>query len=693
MSARGKKSSSRPPSDPSPEDNLDPEGQGGAPQNGAGTTATETLPEETQPEESAQVQLTIKGSDKSARAAARRFGEGMSKPTPPPTIPSNDAEEPPVDPIAALLSDGKNMVLVTRQKPRTIQGPDGADHATNVRIPGAYTCPTSKAEIEELVFQQHGGSKYKCTIHPDTTDGANKILGHFTIEHPDPKCPPFIDGVTVNLPPSEPDTQEIPTRGDPTLRETDPLAQMRASLQRRLERVQMKKEIEELEGQINELEGKNKETTMPPTSTESAEVQKLREENAKLAALLAEKKVNDRFDKLETSLADLAVAIKTGASAKPAVATEESFMMQMLKQTQQHSKDMIELMKASARPAPSNDGDMDKMLDRLQKLQAITGGGPGKGTRGLSSLEERLIDMSFDRLTNGGGGEDDVEDVEDAVKLAIKQFAPIAKTYVEKKMDQQTQESGGAPLPKDQIQRIYAEAAQAAAKKVQDDLALQGLQLSQTQDGRLIALPAAKTSGKPTVPPRSAGTKVVSETRTAGGVVKKVSIQPDDLTGRPKPAPAAEAPEHPPAAEPKGESVPKCGVFPMLGPNGTELKIEFPVRPGDIKYNRGYSVNFILDGIRSEIRQGLPQKAAVDQRIESYVIGDAIEFLDEEILDQLDGVDSGQKLEALLGPSGDAAKIAEIKKAGEDEVVASYIRKLVLSIQREWQREKGAPSQ
>jgi hypothetical protein len=699
MSSRSKKSSSRPPSVPAPEENREPEEQRHGSEGDTGTTATETLPEETLPEESAQVQLTIKGSDKSARAAARRFGEGMTRPAPP-VISNGGESDDPVDPIADLLSDGKNMVLVTRQKPRMIQGPDGRDHATNVRIPGAYTCPTSKAEIEELVFQQHGGAKYKCTIHPDTTDGANKILGHFTIEHPDSKCPPYIDGVTINLPEPQPDTSSIPTEGDPHLKETDPLAMARTALQRRLERAQVRKEIEELEAQVKEMEG-TKTASPVVASAEAEELKRLREQIAERDRqlvekdrLLSEKKVSDRFDKLEGSIAELASALKNGAGAKPAVNIEESFMMTMLKQTQQHSKDMIELMKTTVKPAPSQDGDMDKMLDRLQKLQTITGGGPGKGSRGLSSLEEKLIDMSFERLTSGGGGdgdEGDIEDLEGAVKLAIKQFAPIAKTYVEKKMDQESKAAGGAPISPEQVKQIYAEAAQAAAKKVQDDLAVQGLVLQQTTDGRLVALPATKAGGKPVVPPRSAGTKVMSETRTAGGVVKKISIQPDNLTGRPKPDQTASAPAPEPAAElPKGDDVPKCGVFPMLGANGADLKIEFPVRPGDLKYDRKYSVNFILDGIRSEIRQGLPLKAQTDPKIESYVIGDAIEYLDDEILDQLDNVDSGPALEAILGPSGDAGKISEIKKAGDEEIVASYLRKLVMSIQREWQREKAA---
>jgi hypothetical protein len=328
------------------------------------------------------------------------------------------------------------------------------------------------------------------------------------------------------------------------------------------------------------------------------------------------------------------------------------------------------------------------MLDRLQKLQALTGLSPAKGGRS-SEIEQRLLDFAYDRLVNGGGegegGGDD--DNEDALKLAIRQFGPIAKTFVEKKMDQESTANGGQPLSKEQVQRIYAEAASAASKKVVEDLAKQGIHLGQDQSGNLVALPAPKGGAKSTVPPRQLASRVVSQTKTAEGVVKKVMVEPADLSGKKSAAPV-ETPE-----PKKGDEMPKCGVFPMLGPNGAELKIEFPIRPGELKYDRKYAVNFILDGIRSEIRQQLPQKAQTDERIESYVIGDAIEFLDDEILNQLENVDSGVALEALLAPWGAAEKIAEIKKSGEDDVVASYLRKLVRSIQREWDREKAPPSQ
>jgi hypothetical protein len=654
----------------SQEPGLDPESEGLPPDNGAVATA-EAAEESARPEEPAQVSLTIKGSDKSARAAAKRFGGDPAAKIPVVATPVADDDDPPVDPISELLSDGRNMVLVTRQKPRTVVGRDGQEHATNTRIPGSYTCPTSKAEIEELVFEQHGGSKYKCTIHPDTTDGANKILGHFTIENPDSKCPPYIDGVTVNLPPQEEDLREIPNSSDPTSRETDPLVGMKATLQRRLERAQMRREIEELNAQVEEIESGGKKSTAPVG--ESDEVRKLREENAAIKAQLAEKRVSDRFDRLEESITKLAGSVTAIATA-PAKSGggEEGIVMKILNQSQQHSKELVELMKTSTRPAAasSTTEDFDKTLDRFTKLQAITGGGRKSGEGRLSELEQKLIDVAYDKLMGGdeSGGEDD----EDAVKLAIKQFAPIAKTFVERKMDQATAESGGVPISKEQKQAIMAEAAQAAAKKVTEDLAAQGIHLAPDANGKLIAYTAAGKGNK-TVPPRQVPTsKVVSEKRTGEGLVRTLTVEPHSSA---KPIPESKA-EHVQNEVQNGGDEVKYAEFPGLGEGGGVLRVELPEPPTDVKYDRRRNVNFILDSIRSEIRQEIPQKSPDD----SYVLGDVMELLDEEILERISRVEDGPQMEAILAEFGDRTKIDDIKKSGEVEDVKVWLRRLVVTI-------------
>jgi hypothetical protein len=675
-----------PQSDPSPQDpELDPSIEGLPPDNGSVATAEEAEGGAA-PEQPAQVSLTIKGSDRSARAAAKRFGGDPAKPSVVET-PAND-DETPVDPIAELLSDGKNMVLVTRQKPRTVVGPDGSEHATNIRIHGSYTCPTSKAEIEELVFEQHGGSKYKCTIHPDTTDGANKILGHFTIENPDSKCPPYIDGVTINIPQEQEERLDIPNGSDPTARETDPLAQMRTALQRRLERAQMKKEIEELETQVRDIENGGRK---PEPSGESDEVRKLREKNADLEKALAEKKVNDRFDGLENSIKTLAAAVTAKPAEKSGDEPVMKFIIEKMKSDDTRFTEMMRALTAKQAPTvpvPSGGEDFDKFLDRFTKLQALTGGGRKSGEGRLSDLEQKLIDVAYDKLMGGDGDGGDVEDTEDVAKLAVKQFAPILKTFVEKKMDQENAANGGAPVTEEQKRRIYAEAAQAAARKVTEDLAAQGISLAQGSDGKLVALPAPATK-TPVVPPRqgSGPGKVVDVRRTNAGIVKTVSVEPHS-SARPAPQPKESAPatQVPTTNTNTGGDEVKYAEFPGLGQGGGVLRVELPAPPDDVQYDRRRNVNFILDAIRSEILQEIPQK----RPDASFVLGDVMELLDDEILDRISRVEDGTQMEGILAEFGDRTKIDEIKKSGESEDVKVWLRRLVTTIGDTYRDQKKA---
>lgn len=687
---KGTRPSRAPQSDP-----AEPGHESGAPghpaDNGSGAEETEAGTS-VATEEPAQVQLTIKGSDKSARAAAKRFGEGAApKPQPAPVLPTEAETGDPADndPIPALLADGKNMVIVTRQTPRNIRNPrTGEKIVTNVRLPGKYSCPTSIASIAEQVFEEHWGSTYKCTVHPDTSSGENTILGNFKIEHPDPKAPPFVEGVTdIQEEPADDPAARRLDGTDPTLQETDQLVKLKQDAERRIERARLRKEALQMEQEAKRLEAELENGGRPAApSAESEEIRKLREKIAEQERQLSEKKVNDRFDRIEGLVADLA---KTLTTAKPAAGGEESVVMKMLQMSQQHSKDLLAAIQ-DKKPAASAEADLDKFLDRVTKLQTVTGTGPSKGGSRLSDVENRLIDIAWDKLNGGGASEEGGESgdmYEDAIKLAIKEFAPVAKTFVEKKMAQESAANGGAALSKDALQRIYVEAAQAASAKVQGDLLAQGIKLVADESGMLRVLPAPKGGAKPIVPPRQLASRVVSTTKTNEGVVKKVMVEPADLSKKSTPPVNAATVEV--SEPPKGENVPKDGVFPMIGPNGTELRIPFPIRPGEMKYDRKYSVNFILDGIRSEIRQGYPQKAAADGKVECYVVGDSIDFLDDEILDRILDIDSGPALEALLSPWGAPEKIAEIKKAGEDETVASYLRRLVMAIQRDWSAEKA----
>lgn len=634
-----------------------PEDLEGQPVNG---TAVETEPEtfdpaETAPEEPAEMEVKMKGSASAVHAAAAKLG-GQHAPRA--AAPVVEAELPPEDPTLALLADGRNMVIVTRQLPRTIRSPRGEKFVTNVRIPGKYTCPTSKAEIEDDVFGRHGGLKFKCTIHPDTTNGENTILGHFTIEHPDPDSMPIIEGVTdveeLEI------QQQIPMGGDPTLRETDSLAKMKQDLERRLERARMKREMKELEKEVASVEGvDNPKPVAGPTGPDPRDL-----EIAKLKADLAEKKVNDRFDRLEGLIATALTASKPAEKQGDDPFTK--FMLsKMASDDVRFDKLMTALTAKQATPPPAPTvNTFDSTLDMIAKVKGIVA---PKEDSSIADFRGQLIQSSLDRLTGGG---DDApagdEDEQDVVKYGIKQLTPVLKTYVEKMMERESGE--GEKISKDRMKEIYAEAAQKAAKDLAAQWAREGLVVATGPDGRPVALPAPK---KNVVPARHAGTKVVDERRTPEGVVKTVRVQPTDLSDRARPA-ATSSGE--PAKE--GDSVTKFAELPKIGEGGGVLKIELPAPPGDIKYDRKRAVNFILDSIRSEIAQRIPH----DKPNDSFVPGDALELLDDEVLARISRAENGADVEGIFAEWGDRAKVDEIKTSGADEAVKVWLRRLITTV-------------
>lgn len=656
----------------------------------AGAEAAE--PVETS-EPPAKVKYSAEGSPRAVAAAARKIANVAP---PPVATPASDLEPP--DDTDALLADGHNMVVVRRTFPKSVEMRDGSKRRCATKLPDRYECPTTREKIENDVFDRFGGSEYKCTIHPSTTNGETTTLGFFVIEHPNLDEPPYFpdDPPVQEDPPYDPRTSAHTSGGDPTMRETDGLARLRADAERRVERARILKETRELEREAKRLEDEidDKKPAVAPAG-ESEEIRKLREQIAEKDRLLSEKKVNDRFDSLENSIKTLTTAIATRPAEKSGEEPVMKFIIEKMKSDDTRFSEMMKAVTAkqtAPTTTPSADGDLDKLIDRFTKLQAITGGGRKSGEGRLSEIEQKLIDIAYDKLM-GGEGESDGggEDTEDVAKLAVKQFAPILKTFVEKKMDQENAANGGAPITEEQKQRIYAEAAQAAARKVTADLAAQGIHLAQAPDGKLVALPAPEAGKKPVVPPRQGSQpgKIVDVRRTGEGVVKTVKVEPHS-SARPvqtpkEPAPEAQVSTTPTNTNTGGDEV-KYAEFPGLGQGGGVLKVELPAPPDDVQYDRRRNVNFILDAIRSEIIQEIPQK----RPDASFVLGDVMELLDDEILERISRVEDGTQMEGILAEFGDRAKIDEVKKSGEAEDVKVWLRRLVTTIGDTYRDKKKA---
>jgi hypothetical protein len=664
----------RPSPDPALEENLDTQPEGLDSSDTGTQTQTETLDKDLETsEEPAKVKYQVEGSPRAVEAAARKLAN--NPPQRPAAAPEVDKDLPPEDPVTALLSDGKNMVIVTRQTPRSIRNGRGEKFVTNSRLPGKYTCPTSVAAIEDQVFGEHGGQRYKCTIHPDTSNGENQILGHFTIEHPDPGVGPFIEGVT-DVEEEQEETQ-IPTHGDPTLRETDTLVEVREQLKRQLERANTMKEIQETKRLIksiqDEIDGKTA-AAASAIDPRDAEIARLRAENA-------EKKTNDRFDKLENAIASLATAIATKPAAPAGPDPLMTFMVERMKSDDTRFTALMTALTAKQHtpPPPATPPvTLESTLDTITKVKNLVS---PKGDSAMADLQSQLLQSAIDRLN--GGGDDAApaeEDEQDVVKYGIKQLTPVLKTWVEKTMEKETAAAGGEGISKERVKEIYAEAAQKAARDLAEKWQREGLVVVTGADGKPSALPAPKKGA--TVPPRHAGSKVIAERMTAEGRVKTVQVERADL----KPAKESNSNK-------EGGDV-KFAEFEGLGEGGTKLKVELPPVPGDMKYDRKRSVNFVLDAIRSEIRMGVPEKKEGDVTAESYVPSDALEYLDDEILAQIADVDSGETLEKVVGPWSDPARIAEIRDAGKkDESTASWLRRIFLTIRDAFRDLKNAQNQ
>ncbi|MGH9317735.1 MAG: hypothetical protein ACRD1P_11600, partial [Thermoanaerobaculia bacterium] len=398
-------------------------------------------------------------------------------------------------------------------------------------------------------------------------------------------------------------------------------------------------------------------------------------EIAELRARLEKKEIDDRFVALQTQIAETNRLIQTIANRpspapEPKSGGDDSLVIKLLNQSQQHAKDMIDLMKNVNRPAPvaaSAEGGVTSALEVISKVKGIL----GKDDSRASQLEEKILDSALDRMLDGGEpGEE-----EDTMKFAIKQFTPVLRTYVEKQVEKEEGGKGGEKVSKERLKEIYAEAAGKAAKELEEKWRKEGWLVRDPKLGGPAAKPGLPAPQKKQAPQlrNIPGGKVVAREKTSEGIVEHIQVQPADLSEKKKDAPKEEV-------EVKYTEMPGVG------------KVEIPGKPGEMKYDRRRSVNYVLDSILSEIKEGTPAKGAEDPKIESYVPADALEYLDDELLEQVWKSSSGDELKGVLGAWGDKAKIDAIEEAGKDKIVDSWVRRVIRTIQDVWhdqKKEKG----
>lgn len=552
-----------------------------------------------------------------ARGTAEDVRDAMSKMAPPAAAPApEEEEEPEVDDqkIVDLMNDPKNAVTVSRLYPRRWKR-EKCDTELET-----YRCPASIDDVTDDVFTRFGGKRFLVSIHPNTPTGKHKPLYGFAIENPEEDEPRF----------GEEPQETVVGATDPTLvPDNDPLAQLDKTL---TDQIRMADKVLKLKGaksimkNLNEDEGNGDKKGRAEGAEREERVRALED---RLGVSQLEGRIDRRLDRLENAIVTMAEGKKGGSSDDGLI----RLIIAQMNSSDAKFQTMMQTMMTTLTSQGKRHDDMDSMLDRLSKLKSVFGSDDSR----VKKIEETLLEMALDRI-EGGGGESDESDV----KYAVKQIVPLARTYIEKKLDEPSEGARRVPS-EEEFKRLVKEEAMKLARGMAEDWQKKGylVKIPEKQGQQRVGLPAAAAREKAGAP--SPGAKSPSETHKKNPEVEII-----------------ERHETPPAKE---------------GAQGAEEE-ELPAGPLSPAYDRKLAVNFVLDTILEEVDAGCPA--------DGYTVGDIMDRLDDELLDGLRGVTTAEELERLIGPHADAAKVAEIKAKGKNPDVKSWLTRVIVTAQDEF---------
>jgi hypothetical protein len=567
-----------------------------------------------------------------------------------------------------LLEDGRYMVIVKRTFPTHWMGHPCVEEV------GQYDCPISLDDISRDVFGRCGGKKYRVSVHPNTGAGRRRTLAAITIEHPSEPAPYITPGRVGHYSPSDiGEGDDDIANQDPNAQESDdPFVITEQALKRKAKMAAQKLRIKELQRQVKEMDEDDEDR---PRRRDLEGGDPRDQEILELKRRIEEGERRHERDGILSQIAELSRKIDTQQSAPREDKTAELIVQMnnanqtLITSMQTQTTNMLTQMMESNRTIfgqlmsrPSNEEKLDTMIERLAALKQAFGGDESKSAR----VEALMYDVLIEKLTGGGGGEEE----EDTIKYAVKQIVPLVRNHLEK-----LQTSSGQQLTDKQQKEIYKQAVDQAAASVL-------LNLKQQQQQQ--QLPPAQPKPKPPEPPAQPQPAPKSPTQP----------QPPESQATPQ-SNLAGAPAEPAAGVVVEQAAPTVGGVkefekeeeeePEPEVSVSEEEEEDDVLPPGIEspqspaYNRRKNVNFILDTMIAEIEDGCPQ--------ESYVVMDALNLLDTELLNRFLDVDSGKALEEVLHPHCNTHKLNRIKDAGAAKPsVKSWITQIVVTIQTEYRR-------
>ncbi len=452
---------------------------------------------------------------------------------------------------------------------------------------------------------------------------------------------------------------------------TDPVEIARNAIKRKMVFLTDRAQLKEAELALQQLEDSDPKKKEPEASRDGRD-DEIRDLRDQLKAKKLQDQLNARLGPMEKSMSEL-----TGAMTRfldnqirtPQADGSKDVLLEMLRSGDTRFNTMMTNFTTaiSKQSSPQKEQNVTTMLADLAKLKEVLGSESSQSSR-VKDFESRLMDLAFDKLEGGGGGNGGDNAEEDPIKFAIKELSPTFKVYVEKKLEMEGKEKVRDMSPEEK-KEYFRKAAKEEAKKLEEKW---------KSEGYLVKAPAGEKKPAPGIKQKTEEQKKKEAEAVAKlGTTKTVEVSAADTTSKPDGAPK------PPAEEkPQGEEMGRFAKMPYIG------KVEVPPSPHEDRYSRQQEVVFVLDAIRSEISQRIPH----DKPEETFVVADALDRFDDELLFTISQVETGQQMDEALMPYGDEAKLSEIKKSGdENDKVKAWLKRIILTLQEEWKRKAAKP--
>lgn len=593
----------------------------------------EEQPAEASPEvpKEAELDLRVRGGASAVQQAAGRLS-GREDGREEEEEPLSKEEQDENDRILKLLQDPNNQVVVQRVFPR--------EHRGELE---RYQLPLELDQIVHDIFTRFGGKIFRLSIHPSGPAGLSKCLAAFPLENPN--CNIALEAVG-----QEEDDDDTPQRRivhqrpghpggntDPYATPISPLTAVRKSIEEKTALTAEKLRLQQAQAELAELreevEGRRK--------GEDPELARMRHERDA---------VQNQMNQTQVQIAELKALVAGGQNK----GNDNVLLIELMKNSQAQFTAMMTAMQnsnAQMMTALSNvsggrkdEDNLDTMLDKLAKFKDAFGPTDSR----VSRMEELMFEMAMEKMNEGAKSS---EDEQDTVQFAIKQLTPVLKNYVDKKLDQQ----GGPPISEAEKKKLYDQAARQAAKELAEKWQKEGRLVKVPTPGAKPGLPAPKKQAPKQQPQASASQEGKPKQDPNAGTEQEVQVEPMDLS-RPGPSMTGA-----PQTEPE--------------PEEEEGDMDVPPGPKENGYDRRRAVDFIIDITIGDIVNGCPA--------DTYLVGDILDRLDDEMLEQFLKISSGEELEGLFAPHADPTKIQRIKELGQDERVKSWLTRVVVTAQDE----------